>query len=52
MSKSQNNNKIKIQYKQLIDFFKPLSIIERKRYLIELFLDVYFLEYDESKPIG
>lgn len=52
MSKKQSNNQIKIQYNQLIDFFRPLSSLERKKYLIELILDVYFIEYDESEPIG
>ena len=39
------------QYKNIMNWFKTLSIHERKQYIIELMIDIYFIEYSESEPI-
>ena len=46
----KNKNKVN-QYANILNFFKTLSYHERKRYIVELIIDIHFIEYDESKPI-
>ena len=47
-SKILENYKVN-QYHNLLSWFKTLSIRERKQYIIELIIDIYFMEYDESE---
>ena len=49
-SKILKNNKTN-QYKNIVNWFKTLSISERKQYIITLIIDIYFMEYDESEAI-
>jgi len=49
-SKILKNNKAD-PYQNILNWFKTLSMSERKQYIIELIIDVYFMEYDESDPI-
>lgn len=50
-SKTHNDN-TRIQYRNVRNWFKTLSIPERNQYNIELMIDIYFMEYDESEPVN
>lgn len=40
-----------IKYRNIKKYFKSLSIKERKEELLKLLIDIYFMEYEESKKL-
>ncbi len=44
------NNWKKIWYEDLLEWLKSLSVHERWNFIIDLIIDIKFIEYDESEP--